>query len=431
MTSSTVHERSTAVNYVDPVYIKHKDFRFVERRVTATLICSTIDHCLKANATIGAQHKKQYWEVFASDHKSREILIDDGFTLFSTHVTVYPDDPIDRTPTEKLVIRDIPMQFPDEEILQFLIKAYPEHTFKSRVFKARDELSRYKYSKYYTGDRIVYVQAPFLRPFPYKGFVDNFECRFWHPSQHARCKRCKSTNHATENVVCCPAYADDLDIRAIRDPTDPLCNYFLCDMTYRGVRFSSSEHAYQYEKCKQTGYAEAAAAIMKAPFPKMAKEIANKIPRCDLKEWKTFKDVVMYDILDAKSQQVPMFKQALIDSGDSLLVEATSHEYWACGFNVDLATTTSPKYYPGHNVMGSLLMKVRSILVNSLPTNPKNVEKPIVSTNTAPPTIDSVPPIEIQSSNLDNSISMSVASTEDTGVESDIPVPNPTDDVPN
>ena len=77
------------------------------------------------------------------------------------------------------------MQFPDEEILQFLIKAYPEHTFKSRVFKARDELSRYKYSKYYTGDRIVYVQAPFLRPFPYKGFVDNFECRFWHPSQHA------------------------------------------------------------------------------------------------------------------------------------------------------------------------------------------------------------------------------------------------------
>ena len=75
MTSSTVHERSTAVSYVDPVNIKHKDLRFVERRVTATLICSTIDDCLKANATIGAQHKKQYWEVFASDHKSREILI--------------------------------------------------------------------------------------------------------------------------------------------------------------------------------------------------------------------------------------------------------------------------------------------------------------------------------------------------------------------
>ena len=146
MTSSTVHERSTVQSYVDPVYIKHKDLRFVERRVTATLICSTIDDCLKANATIGTLHKKkQYWEVFASDHKSREILIDQGFTLFSTHVTVYHDDPIDRTPTEKLVIRDIPMQFPDEEILQLLTKAYPEHTFKSRVFKARDELSRYKY----------------------------------------------------------------------------------------------------------------------------------------------------------------------------------------------------------------------------------------------------------------------------------------------
>ena len=44
-------------------------------------------------------------------------------------------------------------------------------------------------------------------------------------------------------------------------------------MTYKGVRFSSSEHAYQYEKCKQTGYADAAAAITKAPFPKMAKEV--------------------------------------------------------------------------------------------------------------------------------------------------------------
>ena len=72
--------------------------------------------------------------------------------------------------------------------------------------------------------------------------------------------------------------------------------------------------------------------------------------------------------------------------------------------------------------MGSiLLVNVRSKLVNST-TNQKYVEKSIVSTSTAPPTIDNINPSEIQSANLEDSNSMSVTNTEHTGVETNIPV---------
>ena len=70
----------------------------------------------------------------------------------------------------------------------------------------------------------------------------------------------------------------------------------------------------------------------------------------------------MYNILVSKAKCVPDFKHALMDSGTSYLVEATSDLFWGCGLNAELATTPHFKYYLRYNVLGYVLSKVRTSL---------------------------------------------------------------------
>ena len=325
-------QHNDTAEYMEPVFIKHGDLKFLHRRVTATLICSSIDQYYEANNTIGAQKRTHVWEVFASNSPSRDLLIKHGFTLMNTQIAVYGDDPTDTTPSEKLVM------------------------------KAKDEVSSYKYSKYLTGDRLVYIQAPYPSPFPLNYAIDGSPCRFWHATQNTKCKRCNATTHSTMEYLSCKAYRAEQNIRAISDPADPLCNFYICDFMHREHRFISSEHAYQYEKCINVENEAAAKAVLEAPSPRAAKDIASTIPQSDLKEWHEIKDVVMYNILVSKAKCVPVFKHALMDSGTSYLVEATSDLFWGCGLNAELATTTHFKYYLGYNVLGYVLSKVRTSL---------------------------------------------------------------------
>ena len=382
-------QHNDTAEYMEPVFIKHGDLKFLHRRVTAALICSSIDQYYEANNTIGAQKRRHVWEVFASNSPSRDLLIKHGFTLMNTQIAVYGDDPTDTTPSEKLVIKDLPMKMPDDVVLQFLRSAFPNHNFKSRVMKAKDEVSRYKYSKYLTGDRLVYIQAPYPSPFPLNYAIDGSPCRFWHATQNTKCKRCNATTHSTMEYLSCKAYRAEQNIRAISDPADPLCNFYICDFMHREHRFISSEHAYQYEKCINVENEAAAKAVLEAPSPRAAKDIASTIPQSDLKDWHEIKDVVMYNILVSKAKCVPVFKHALMDSGTSYLVEATSDLFWGCGLNAELATTTHFKYYLGYNVLGYVLSKVRTSLTepstndaSAIPTATNHPDETDVTTRT-------------------------------------------------
>ena len=364
MSSSTESpSNNRTVDYVDPLYIKHSDLRFIQRRITATLLCSAIDNFLHFSATVGAQKKKYCWELYAQNEKARGSIAENGFTLYERQIKVFNENPINTNPSEKLTIKDLPMELSDDDILQHLVNTYPEHKFISRVMKSKDEISRYRFSKYLTGDRYVYIQAPYPCQFPKHGVIASFSCRFWHSTQDGRCKRCNSPSHSTREFLSCPAYRDNQNIRIIRDPNDPLCNFYTCDMKYRNIMFCSSEHAYQFHKCKFVDNEDAASAVLHAATPKLAKEIASKIPDNELGDWNNHKDVVMHDILMAKLACVPTFQQALLDSDKSFLVEATSHLYWACGLDPELASTTCPDYYRGSNVFGYVLSKVRASLL--------------------------------------------------------------------
>ena len=68
-------------------------------------------------------------------------------------------------------------------------------------------------------------------------------------------------------------------------------------------------------------------------------------------------------ILEIKAESVPEYKDLLISSGNSILVEAVPGElFWGSGLNKQLTVTTIAKYWPGQNSLGELRMDLRSLL---------------------------------------------------------------------
>ena len=95
---------------------------------------------------------------------------------------MHDENHIDTSPSEKLIIRDIPIPVPNDVILQALRVTFPDHTFKSDVIKARDEVRRNVYSKFITGDRFIYLKSPLTSPFPHTGVLLGTACHWPTPS---------------------------------------------------------------------------------------------------------------------------------------------------------------------------------------------------------------------------------------------------------
>ena len=64
----------------------------------------------------------------------------------------------------------------------------------------------------------------------------------------------------------------------------------------------------------------------------------------------------MSDILRAKYDSCKEFRQAIDNTNDKQLVEATTHPYWGRGgLKKSIAIHTNTKYLPGQNILGKLL----------------------------------------------------------------------------
>ena len=96
----------------------------------------------------------------------------------------------------------------------------------------------------------------------------------------------------------------------VRGAGNPLSNFYPCSFEFGGIKFKSSEHAYQYQKAcyfdcsdhlKQT--------ICKAPNALAAKQAVDGLPKTA--EWNLYKPLLMFQLLSSKFKQVPIFRKNL------------------------------------------------------------------------------------------------------------------------
>ncbi len=88
--------------------------------------------------------------------------------------------------------------------------------------------------------------------------------------------------------------------------------------------FRSIEHGYQWRKAMHVGLSNTTWRIMNAQTARDAKYISNDELNTEGTNWHTVKYDVMYERLTVKTKQCPEFVDALLQSGDEMLIEDTN-----------------------------------------------------------------------------------------------------------
>lgn len=137
----------------------------------------------------------------------------------------------------------------------------------------------------------------------------------------------------------------------------PLSNFH----SINGDESFTSEKLYMYAKASFFGDGETQKLIMESSTPREAKRLGRLVKGFDQKMWDEVKVETMEACLHVKAIASKEFREALLNTGDSTIVEASpTDRIWGIGFKADDALSNIDKW--GENLLGKCLMKVRSEL---------------------------------------------------------------------
>ena len=135
-----------------------------------------------------------------------------------------------------------------------------------------------------------------------------------------------------------------------------LSNFYMLEIEYEGIKYHSSEHAYQAAKTNDPAQRQSIAALEK---PGAAKKAGFKVT---LRQgWDNIKDGIMLDILRIKFTD-PTMRDELLKTGDAFLVEGNK---W-CDNHFGVCYCEKCKGI-GDNMLGELLMQVRKEISQVVP----------------------------------------------------------------
>jgi ribA/ribD-fused uncharacterized protein len=130
-----------------------------------------------------------------------------------------------------------------------------------------------------------------------------------------------------------------------------------------GITFPTVEHYFQWSKAKMFGDAEIQTKILKTASPKTVKSYGKKVKGFDEESWSAKKDEVMRTAVKAKLMQHPDILRKLRDTGVRPIAEADPRgKYWGIGTSADTSKAKDVSRWPGKNVMGKILMNLRTEL---------------------------------------------------------------------
>jgi len=127
-----------------------------------------------------------------------------------------------------------------------------------------------------------------------------------------------------------------------------LSNFHSCEILYKGVKFPTNEHAFQYHKTILPAEQYQMLALSNSPVD--AKRAGKDLTLRD--DWEEIKVRLMFEINYMKFTQHSGMKGSLLGTGFAQLIEGNPYgdTYWGvCNGR-------------GHNVHGLVLMTVRTLL---------------------------------------------------------------------
>lgn len=102
-------------------------------------------------------------------------------------------------------------------------------------------------------------------------------------------------------------------------------------------------------------------AILRASTPGECKDLGRQVTPFDSKAWGAVKYDIVKTANKAKYEQNPDLKDKLLRTGNAILAEASPHDrIWGIGIAADKAAKVNPSDWPGQNLLGKILMELRS-----------------------------------------------------------------------
>lgn len=374
------------IQFLAPIFFKASDVPNF-KTLKEFEVCKAVFEIIGQDNLQGCQRIRGLWRIYVKTDEDRIKLITNRITLRNQSIGLYKNNPFRsgiESPDQEVVkvtITDVPLSKGNSGIEKFILEHKLEKTSDLQFGKVRDEETK-EFTDILSGSRIVFVKE-FENHIPrrvnisgstanvyYAGQVVQKRpmlCTNCYSTEHYKsqcqnekaCIKCKETDHEITDTNCNALLSKpNTNITAFQGSNDILSNFYPCNINMHGILAKSSEHAYQYVKAIRRGRLDIATKIKNASNALGAKMAARDLPYSDT--WAEEKAEVMTDILNEKVKQVPEFKEELLQSQSHKLVEAVPGElFWSSGLNKMDTSVTKIKYWPGKNIMGSLLTKLR------------------------------------------------------------------------
>ena len=142
-----------------------------------------------------------------------------------------------------------------------------------------------------------------------------------------------------------------------------LSNFHPCSFQDDGINFTCVEQHYCFHKAKFAGSNKLARRVLLSDNPAEMKKMTNKIDGLDYEKWKEKSVPLLSRALKLKFMSSQSLYKALMSTGDMILVESNPHDdYYGAGRSMQEDELFLNPTEKGQNVMGNLLMQLRSEL---------------------------------------------------------------------
>lgn len=127
-----------------------------------------------------------------------------------------------------------------------------------------------------------------------------------------------------------------------------------------GVRYATAEHWMMAAKARTFGDDDALARVLSDDDPDTAKRAGREVRGFDSQVWAARRVEVVIEGNRAKFRSAERLTAALLGTGDAVLVEASPVDrIWGIGLAADDPGLGAPDRWPGRNLLGFALMRVR------------------------------------------------------------------------
>ena len=143
----------------------------------------------------------------------------------------------------------------------------------------------------------------------------------------------------------------------------PFSQFHPSNFTIDGLSYVCAEQYMHAEKARLFGDVAMAERIMKSDSPHEHKLMGGRVDGFEQDDWDTHKVAIVTAGNRAKFGQNAGLRRRLIDTGDAILAEANPKDFiWGIGLAEDDAAALDPANWEGQNLLGEILMAVRSEL---------------------------------------------------------------------